>query len=156
MLEWFAVLLLVGLGIIFIIVELIFIPGNTIVGVLGLISGAAGIYLGYDYFGNTIGSIILSISVLITAVSVYYSLNSNVLDKFALHNTIESKVNEDEKLCHLKEGDTGIALSNLRPVGNAEFGNQLFVVNTQGGFIDNGQQIRIIKVEGRKIFVEKV
>ena len=53
-LDWVTVILLIGIGLILIVVELIFVPGVTIVGILGFILVAVGIWIGYAALGTTI------------------------------------------------------------------------------------------------------
>ncbi len=61
--EWFAVIGLIILGIGLVVIEVVFVPGTTVVGIAGFICTGFGIYLGYDYFGNVTGSILLVFSI---------------------------------------------------------------------------------------------
>ncbi|HWB60776.1 MAG TPA: ATP-dependent Clp protease proteolytic subunit [Chthoniobacteraceae bacterium] len=55
----------------------------------------------------------------------------------------------------VKVGETGVAKSNLRPSGKAEFGNALVLdVITQGEFVAPYSKIRIVAIEGPRIVVE--
>jgi membrane-bound serine protease (ClpP class) len=53
-------------------------------------------------------------------------------------------------------GHEGVAFTNLRPAGKGVFGNERLNVVTEGDFIEIGASIRIIRVEGSKIIVQKV
>ncbi|WP_020527411.1 NfeD family protein [Flexithrix dorotheae] len=152
MAEWVTVLSLVSFGLLLLILELIFIPGTTVVGLIGLISLGFGVYFGYDYFGSAVGSAILGGSSLIFFTGVYISFRTGVWGKFALKNILSSKVNEDEE--PLVIGDVGVAISALRPSGKAEFKNIIREVSSQGNYIDVGQKIRVIRVVGKKVLVE--
>ncbi|MEW5802956.1 MAG: NfeD family protein [bacterium] len=50
----------------------------------------------------------------------------------------------------------GVAFTNLRPAGKAEFGKKRLNVITEGDFIEKGLPVRIIRVEGTKIIVQKI
>ena len=51
-------------------------------------------------------------------------------------------------------GQTGVAISNLRPGGKAQFGEQILDVITQGEMITKGQPVRIIRHSGAEAVVE--
>ena len=53
--SWLTVLTLLVVGLVLVIIELIFIPGTTVVGILGFIFSLVGVYLGFSYFGNQTG-----------------------------------------------------------------------------------------------------
>lgn len=55
----------------------------------------------------------------------------------------------------VKVGETGVAKSNLRPSGKAEFANSLVLdVITQGEFVAPYGRVRIVAIEGPRIVVE--
>lgn len=150
---WLTVLVLLVVGLILVIIELIFIPGTTIVGIFGFIFSLVGIYLGFSYFGSSVGWLILGGSALITVITVIYSFKSGVWERFALKNAINSRVNEGQG-SNLVVGDEGVATSTLKPIGKAEFGNTEYEVSTIGNYVENGHRVKIIKIEVNKIFVE--
>ena len=53
MMEWITVLALIIFGLCLVVVEIIFVPGTTLVGVMGFLFLVAGVYLGFEYFDNT-------------------------------------------------------------------------------------------------------
>ncbi|MBS3755497.1 MAG: nodulation protein NfeD [Desulfobacterales bacterium] len=52
-------------------------------------------------------------------------------------------------------GDTGVALSYLRPSGKAEINDEMFDVITENQFLDKGTPIRVIDIRGNRIVVDK-
>ena len=152
--DWLTVLALVGFGIGLMLVEFIFIPGTTVVGFLGFALTIFGVYLSYDKFGNTVGTTVLSVSMVTTLAGLYYSLKSGVWERFSLKDTIDSRVNEDVSLPVV--GEMGVAVSALRPSGKAEFNDAIYEVHTFGSLVDTGATIKIMKVEGTKIWVTEL
>ena len=153
MTEWIFVILLISFGLILLIIEVIFIPGSTIVGIIGGISICYGIYAGYKYFEGLIGTYILIATLISVLVSFYYSFRSRVWEGFTLQKTIENKVNEDEK--SLLIGSIGIAVSAIRPVGEVDFEDELReVYSWDGKWINAGKKVVILRIEGKKIFVK--
>lgn len=153
--DWITVIGLVLLGIFLLIAEIIFVPGTTVVGVLGFLFSAYGIYLSYDYFGTTTGSLFLIGTLLINIVALVVAFKGKSWEKFSLKSSITGKVNEDFK--HgLKEGNIGQSVSSLKPMGKAIFNDIEIEVQSNGGFIKENEDIEILRIESRKIFVQPV
>jgi membrane-bound ClpP family serine protease len=53
-------------------------------------------------------------------------------------------------------GDWGVATSPLRPAGKARFGDRRLDVMTDGSFVEQGQQVRILAIQGNRITVGPV
>ncbi|OEK00054.1 hypothetical protein BFP97_00340 [Roseivirga sp. 4D4] len=152
---WLAIILLTLVGLVLIYLELIFVPGTTILGLLGLVLTGIGIYMAYERHGVTSGSIVLVASLLVTVVALVWSFRSNAWSKFSLKKQINSKVNEhytDDLHLHMK----GIAVSDLKPIGKAEFNNKAYEVTSHGHLIDSGAEVEIIRISGNKIIVESI
>ena len=155
MLMWIIILSLLLIGLALIIVELVFIPGTTVVGVLGLVFAIVGIVISYSHFGNDIGFYILVGSVITTAGAIFYAFRAGAWKKFAHKSSIDSRVNEG-MMSSVGIGDEGVTLSNLRPMGKAEFHNQTFEVKTTGNYIARGEKVKITHIESHQIVVEPI
>jgi len=155
MMAWAILILIITIGIGLIIVEIIFVPGTTIVGVLGLLCVIGGVAYGFLTFGAPMGWGITAVTVIISTVAIVISLKSGVWKRFALNDTIESKVNEHLHI-DLEPGEVGVALSALRPSGNAEFGEEKLEVTTLGELVDSGSKVKVTHIEGRVIYVEQL
>jgi membrane-bound ClpP family serine protease len=152
--EWITVIALIFCGLLMLIVEFFLIPGTTFVGVLGVCCAGYGIFLGYSYFDTTIGHYVLGGSMVSMIILFVISFKAGVWQKFALHKSLDSTVNEEAPIPTV--GTIGIARSALRPMGTAEFEGyqQPMEVSTYGHFLDARSKIKVIKIEGRKIFVD--
>ncbi len=150
---WLAIILLILVGLILIYLELIFIPGTTVLGVLGLILTGVGVYIAYDTHGTKTGSLVLAGAFFVTVIALVYSFKSRSWDRFALKGQNKSQVNEDYT-DGLEENMVGTAISDLKPIGKAEFGDESYEVTTHGNHVDSGTEIRITSIRGNKIIVE--
>ena len=52
-------------------------------------------------------------------------------------------------------GASGVALSMLRPSGNARFGDNIVDVITRGEFIEPSSPVRVLAIEGSRIVVAR-
>jgi membrane-bound ClpP family serine protease len=155
MLEWLAVILLILFGLGFIIAEIIFVPGTTLLGLFGLIFTIIGIIISYISFGGGVGTIVLIVSIVTGVGALIYSLKSGVWEKFALKSSIDSKFNEGEKE-GLQVGEEGITISSLRPMGKGEFREEVYEVTTLGNYLTTNTPIRIVSIKNNKIIVEPI
>jgi membrane-bound ClpP family serine protease len=146
-------LLLIGLALI--ILEVVFVPGTTIVGLIGVIFMGAGIIISYRHYGSNIGLYILIGTGVVTAVSLYFSFRSEAWMRFANNSSIKSKVNEGST-ASLQVGDEGVALSVLRPMGTADFKSGQFEVKTLGDYLDVGTRVKIVHVSSSEIIVKPI
>jgi len=153
--DWVSVLLLILCGIVLIIIELIFVPGTTVLGILGLVAMVGGIAMSFITFGAETGGWILAGSIIFSIVVLVYSLRSGTWQRFALKSSIDSKVNENEKSA-LNIGMEGKSVSDLRPIGTAEFLDKLYEVQTNGTYLEAGTRVAITNLVDNKIIVKSI
>jgi membrane-bound serine protease (ClpP class) len=146
-------------GFLLMAIEILLIPGFGVAGVLslGLLGFAA--YLSFIKLGTFWGicSIALSLAVAVILVSLFP--RTRLAKKFILHD-VQSPA--EGFLAHassrrVRIGDTGVALSNLRPSGPARFPDEpLLDVISDGEFIEKYSPIQIVRIEGQKIVIERL
>ncbi|SFG63534.1 NfeD family protein [Pontibacter chinhatensis] len=155
LLDWITVISLIGIGLLLVVVELIFVPGTTVVGILGFILTAIGIWIGYAALGTNTGHVILATTVLVAGIAFFYSFRSDSWTRFALKEQNRSRVNEDEQHT-LTVGQEGTTVSALRPQGTALFTERHYQVQTRSEFLAPNTPIRIVKLDQNKIIVEAI
>ncbi len=153
--EWLMIIGFIVLGIILIIIEIVFVPGTTIVGIGGLACMGYGIYVAFQDFGTSTGIITLVITGVFCLIALVYSLKTKSWEKFSLKKTMDSKFNEEFKQ-DLQVGEEGESISSLKPIGKALFNEQEVEVRSMGGYVREKSKVRIIKIEQNKIFVEPI
>ena len=155
MLMWIIIFTLLLIGLLLVILELVFIPGTTVVGLLGLVFTIAGIVICYSHFGRQTGMYILTGSVLVTGVALYFSFRTGAWSSFALKSSIDSKVNEGAHDT-LQVGDEGVTISTLRPIGKASFRDKILEVKTSGNYLEQGTKVKISLLQANQIIVEPI
>ena len=154
--DWLTVILLLLAGIILLVVEIIFIPGTTILGIIGGAFMVFGVIIGYSKFGAQTGTLILVGALILGGGVTFISFRSGVWKRFALNNTNKSKFNEDIEIEHLL-GAEGVTLSALRPFGKAEIYNSTYEVKTLGNYLGPGTKVKVTNIDkDHKIYVEQV
>jgi membrane-bound ClpP family serine protease len=155
MIDWLAVSILIFFGLGFIVAEIIFVPGTTLLGLLGILFTITGIVLGYLSFGSGTGTLILAGTLIVGISIIIYSFKSGVWERFALKGSSNSRFNEGE-IDGIQVGEEGITISSLRPVGKADFRDNIFEVTTLGNFLPSGTRVRVVSIKNNKIFIEPI
>ncbi len=155
MADWISIILLILCGIAFIIIELIFVPGVTVLGILGLVALIGGVAMSFTSFGRQTGYLILAGTLVFSILALVYSLRAGTWQKFALKSSIDSRVNENEK-SELRVGMEGKSISDLRPMGTAEFLDKLYEVQTNGNYLEAGNTVEIANLSDNKIIVKSI
>jgi membrane-bound ClpP family serine protease len=150
---WIIILALLLIGLALIVVEVVFIPGTTIVGIIGVVFAGAGIIFSYRHYGSDTGLYILLGMAAVTAVALYYSFRSQAWSRFANKSTMDSKVNEGIS-ASLQLGDEGVSVSTLKPMGTVKFASGQFEVKTLGDYVDVGTKVKIAHIEPGQIIVK--
>lgn len=150
---WTLIISLLVIGLALLIIEIVFVPGTTFVGIIGVIFAGAGVLVTFREYGSETGMYLLVGSSVITAAALYLSFRSNAWKRFANNSAIRSKVNEG-LTSTLQLGDEGVALSTLKPIGKAQFRSGEFEVKTLGDYVDVGTQVKIVHIESNQIIVK--
>ena len=151
--EWTVVGTLILLGLLLLVVEILFVPGTTLVGLLGFILVIVGCSLSFTYFGAKTGWITVGSSAVLSGLALYLSFRSNLWFRFALKSTSKGTATEQVE-GKVAIGEEGRTLSSLRPSGKAEFNQGIFEVRTFGKYADPGTTVRVVQVESNQIIVE--
>lgn len=152
--NWIFIAILILVGLIFLLLEVLVIPGITIAAIVGSGLVIIGIWQAYAAYGAFTGTVVLLSTIAVTAIMLYVALRSKTWKKMSLNTTIDGKVNEIADF-KLTVGDKGVAISRIAPSGTAKFGDVLVEVASIGEFIDNGTHIEIIRVEDNKIYIKQ-
>lgn len=153
MLMWVAIGILIVVGLILLMVEVIFIPGTTLVGLLGLVFVITGLIVSYTEFGSPTANYVLLATSVLGAAILYLSFRKGAWHKFSLKTSIDSKVNEG-LTAEFKVGNEGVAVSVLRPMGSAEFSGKIIEVKTNGDYLASGTRVKIVQINANDILVE--
>lgn len=153
MFMWTIIVTLLLIGLALIIIEVILIPGTTVVGLIGLVFSVVGIVVTYKHFGSDVGFYILLGVAATTAVALFLSFRSGMWTKFSLKSSMNSKVNEG-LIDSLKVGEEGKAISTLKPIGKVEFQSGQYEVKTLGDYVDVGTKVKIVHLEAHQIIVK--
>lgn len=150
---WALILGLLVLGLILILLEVIFVPGTTVVGILGFAFSVLGVYLSFIHYESTTALMVLGATVLANVGVIFYGFKSGVWKRFSLKDTVSSRA-YDGRLQGLQIGQRGKAISDIKPYGKAEFGELIYEVKSNDGFISAGTAVEIRHLEENRIIIK--
>ena len=157
--EWLIpIIICVLAGVILLIVEA-FMPGFGVPGISGIILLLAGVAMTWYEYGAMVGlgTTVAVLALVGVAISVSLkSASSGRLSKSDLIlNDTETPPSENADM-QLLVGKEGVVKNTLRPVGTAEFDCGKLHVTSDGEYVSEGEKVRIVRVEGTQIFVNKI
>lgn len=151
----FYIILLLVLGALFLLAELVLLPGVTIGTILSLICYAGAIYLAFTTFGTTIGVVVIGVVILLSLITTIFSLRAKTWQRFSLKQNIDSVSNESPEM-DVKIGDRGVAVSRIAPMGKIEIGGKRYEAKSADVLIDQREEVEVIGFENNSIVVRKV
>lgn len=153
-------IVLLALGVVAFFLEA-FVPSGGVITVVGL--GCVGVAVGiaFSQSGAETGIIFLGIAIVLVPtalIAAFMLLPRTPIGKRLTLNTSQKAeagyVAQDIRERQLV-GRTGVALSPLRPSGEARIGDQRYDVITSGEMIEKGTDIVVSEVSGNRIVVRR-
>ena len=145
------------LGMILIIVE-VFLPGFGLPGIGGIVLVGAGVVMVGVHFGSltAVGTLLVIIAVLAVLISWVLRQASRGGKRSDLFLQERDELHTQQEDMKVLVGKAGTTTSVLRPAGIGDFDGVRRNVVTEGGFIEKGQPIEIVRVDGSRIVVKPV
>lgn len=172
--EWLEVILFIG-GVLCILIEVLILPGVGVFGIGGLLMVISAILLMSQtfvipqnpyQFGQTtraLFSVVAAcVGIVMGLVALRYLLPSTPLFRhLVMPGPNSEEMLEQEQREYIVRydtlvGETGMAVTPLRPAGKAQFGDLVVAVVSDGGLLATGDPVKVIEVHGNRIIVEPV
>ena len=146
------IILLILLGVLFLVAELVLLPGVSLGALFALVCYGSAIYTAFADYGPFTGGIVVLI---ILALATVLSLRSKTWQRFSLKQKIESSsmpLPDNE----VKAGDRGVAVSRLAPMGKVEIGGRIYEAKSTDVYIDQRSTVEVVGFENFNVVVRKV
>ena len=158
--EWLIPIIICALvGVILLVVE-VFMPGFGIPGISGAVLLLASIVMTWLEYGAKVGLgmavAVLALMGIVISISLK-SVNSGKLtnSELVLKDAVNDGGKSEREEMQLLVGKEGTALTALRPVGTVEFECGRLNVQADNEFIEKGARVRIMRINGTTILVER-
>ncbi len=150
---WLIVLSLIVAGVVFLLLEILVVPGSTVVGLFGLALVIGGIVVSFNHYGVEVGVFTLAGALVVSMLGIGIALRSNTWKKAMHSSSLDGRVNvvEPDKV---NKGDEGISITRLNPMGKAMIGDEYYEVTSKDNLIPENTPVVIVKVDGNRIIVK--
>jgi len=138
---------------ILILLGFFFVPCTTFITIACMFSVVFGIFSVFTYLKFRLFVFIFCLLILVIIVFMICMFRSKIFNKIALNSKIDSTV-IDENILNICEGDEGISVSRLNPVGKVEVNNMILEGKSLGRFIDEDTKVIVIKVTSTQLIVK--
>jgi membrane-bound ClpP family serine protease len=150
---WLVILSFILVGFIFLLMEMLIVPGTTFIGFIGAAMMAFGVYSSFVSYGTVAGTYTLAATLVISIAALALALKSNTWKK-AMLATVLMNTDAEKIEQKVKPGDEGVTISRLNPMGKAMINEEYFEVSSKDNLIDPDTRIIVVKVDGNKIIVK--
>jgi membrane-bound serine protease (ClpP class) len=147
------------LGLLGILWELHVVPGHGLPGILGAVALFVAVLLAFGLPFFFVGIETIATAIVLTVI--VFTLTARAMPQNAWAQRLALAAAQGPEYVTSADhgslrGRTGTAVSYLRPAGIASIEGRRVDVLTEGEFIAQGTPIRVVRVEGARIFVEPV
>lgn len=150
----FYIILLILLGALFLVAELLLLPGISVGTILSLVCYGSAIYLAFDGYGTLTGAITVAVVLLLSLITTLVSLRAKTWQRLSLKQEIDSSSMQlPEK--EISVGARGISVSRLSPMGKVEIDGKSYEAKSADVFIDQKQPVEVVGFDNFAVIVKK-
>ena len=150
------IVLLVLFGLLFLVAEIVLLPGISIGGILALVCYGTSIYMAYRDFGPFAGTVVVLVVLLLSAVATILSLRAKTWQRFSLEKKIEAVSSTTPAQENVKVGDRGTTLSRLSPMGTVTIGGRIYEAKLASGYADPRREVEVTGFDNNSVLVKIV
>ena len=151
---WYIVLLIL-LGVLFCVAELLLLPGLSIGAFLSVACYGGAVWYAFDALGTTAGVVTIVVVLIVSLISIIFSLRAKTWQCFALKQQIDS-TSMPHPESELSVGAVGVAVSRLSPMGKVNINGKIYEAKSEDVFIDHREQIEVVGFENFNVIVRKL
>ena len=149
----FYIILLIVLGLLFLVAEIVLLPGVSVGALLALVCDGSAIYLAFRYHDTPTGIVVVVL--IVTLVATILSLRAKTWQRFSLRQKIDSSSMPSPQT-RLRVGERGVTLSRLSPMGRVEIGGELYEAKSLDAYVDPRTEVEVVGFENFSVIVKPI
>ncbi|MEG0789160.1 MAG: NfeD family protein [Alistipes sp.] len=150
----FFIILLILFGLLFLVAEIVLLPGVSIGAILSLVCYGSAVYIAFVDYGMTASVIVVAVVLVLSILATILSLRAKTWQRFSLTQKINSSSMTIPEQENVKIGDTGITVSRLSPMGKVEIGGKIYEAKSGGDYVDPKTNIEVVGFENFNVIVK--
>lgn len=152
----FYIILLILLGLLFLVAEIVLLPGVSVGALLALVCDGSAIYLAFRYHDTPTGIAVVALVVVLSLVVTVLSLRAKTWQRFSLKQRVDSSSMPSTPDQELQVGDRGMTLSRLSPMGTVEVGGKVYEAKSLTAYVDPRREVEVVGFENFSVIVKTV
>ena len=152
----FFIILLILFGVLFLVAEIVLLPGISIGGILALVCYGSSIYMAFRDYGPLTGAVVTVAILVLSAGATIVSLRAKTWQRFSLKQQIDSSSMRTPEEDNVRIGDRGVTLSRLSPMGKVEIGGRTYEAKSQGAYVDQQRDVEVVGFENFSVIVKTI
>ena len=154
--ELLLIIALILFGVLFLVAELVFLPGVSVGGILSLICFGSSIYMAFHELGTEAGITATLVCLVLAAAATVLSLRSKTWQRFSLRQKIASSSMPAPAEENIRPGDRGVTLSRRAPAGKIEIQGRIYEARSLDSYVDPRTPVEVVGFENFTIIVKTV
>ena len=151
----FYIILLILLGLLFLVAEIVLLPGVSVGALLALVCDGSAIYLAFRYHDTPTGIAVVALVVVLSLVVTVLSLRAKTWQRFSLRQKIDSSSMPSPQT-RVRTGERGVTVSRLSPMGRVEIGGELYEAKSLDAYVDPRTEVEVVGFENFSVIVKPV
>ena len=152
----FFIILLILFGVLFLVAEIVLLPGISIGGILALVCYGSSIYMAFRDYGPLTGAMVTVAILVLSAGATIVSLRAKTWQRFSLKQEIRSSSMPVIPAEELQVGDRGITLSRLSPMGKVDIGGRIYEAKSLDRYVDPRSEVEVVGFENFNVIVRVI
>lgn len=145
---------LILLGILFLVAELVFLPGLSVAALLSAVCYGLAIYFAFVDYDTTTGFITIGVAMASVLATIIISLRAKTWQRLSLTQEIDStSVAKPEE--RIAIGATGVTISRLSPMGKVEIDGHNYEAKSADVYIEQRQRVVVVGFDNFSVIVKQ-
>lgn len=154
--EMLYIVILVLFGLLFLVAEIVLLPGLSFGALLSLVCYGTAVYLGFHDYGVSTGIAVIVAIMVLSAVGTIFSLRAKTWQRFSLHQKIASSSAPTPAEQNIRIGDRGVTLSRLSPMGRVRIDGKIVEAKSLDAYVDPKTLVEVVDFENSDVVVKIV
>ncbi|WP_147639609.1 NfeD family protein [Alistipes sp.] len=152
----FFIILLILFGVLFLVAEIVLLPGISIGGILALVCYGSSIYMAFRDYGPLTGAVVTVAILVLSAGATIVSLRAKTWQRFSLKQQIDSSSMRTPEEDNVRIGDQGVTLSRLSPMGKVDIGGRIYEAKSLDRYVDPRSEVEVVGFENFNVIVRVI
>ncbi len=152
---WLVIFTLIALGLVFMLIEMLILPGVTLGALLSVCSFVGAIYIAFARMGTLHGVAVLILIIGAIFTTFFWALLTGAWGAVELKDQLDGSVAQSPEET-IPVGSRGVTMSRLAPMGSALFKGTIVEAKSLEAFIDPKSEVEVVGYDNSAVIVKEI